>query len=45
MAHIGDLIMKIVVPGCATKQIVNVFQLCSACHAVANHDAKIRNKN
>mmetsp|Transcript_12484 Transcript_12484/g.18200 ORF Transcript_12484/g.18200 Transcript_12484/m.18200 type:complete len:229 (+) Transcript_12484:115-801(+) len=45
LAYIGELITKIVVPGCATKQIVNVFQLCSACHAVAEHDAKSRNKN
>lgn len=27
-------------PGCAMKQIINVFQLTSACHAVASYDAK-----
>jgi CDP-diacylglycerol--inositol 3-phosphatidyltransferase len=28
-------------PGCGMKQIINVFQLTSACHAVASHDAKV----
>jgi CDP-diacylglycerol--inositol 3-phosphatidyltransferase len=27
-------------PGCVMKQIINVFQLTSACHAVASYDAK-----
>lgn len=31
-------------PGCAIKQIVNVFQLCSACAAVASHDAEQRSR-
>jgi len=31
-------------PGCAIKQIVNVFQLCSACTAVAAYDAEQRNE-
>ena len=30
------------VPGCAIKQVVNVFQLSSACTAVAHHDALLR---
>jgi len=30
-------------PACAIKQVVNVFQLCSACAAVASHDAEQRN--
>mmetsp|Transcript_10307 Transcript_10307/g.14562 ORF Transcript_10307/g.14562 Transcript_10307/m.14562 type:complete len:234 (+) Transcript_10307:146-847(+) len=32
------------IPGCVIKQIVNVYQLCSACYAVADHDAKLKNK-
>lgn len=32
------------VPGCAVKQVVNVSQLCSSCYAVAEHDAKQKNK-
>lgn len=31
-------------PGCVLKQVVNVAQLCSACHAVAQHDAQERNQ-
>lgn len=30
-------------PGCVIKQVVNVFQLCSACYAVAECDAIERN--
>ncbi len=44
LVNIGSILLKILVPGCATKQIVNVFQLCSSCYAVADHDAKLRNK-
>lgn len=32
------------IPGCAAKQVVNLMQLLSACHVVAEHDAKERNK-
>lgn len=32
------------IPGCAIKQIVNVYQLCSACYAVAENDATLKNK-
>lgn len=41
---VGGHLLKLLIPGCAVKQIVNVFQLCSACYAVADHDAKLRNK-
>ncbi len=44
LVTIGSTLLKILVPGCATKQIVNVFQLCSSCYAVAEHDAKLKNK-
>jgi len=53
LAHADDGLLKIVVssilkicvPGCAIKQIVNVFQLCSACNAVAEYDAQMKNKS
>jgi len=32
------------IPACLVKQVVNVFQLSSACHAVATHDAKLKNR-
>ncbi|KAL7536875.1 hypothetical protein ACHAXR_008413 [Thalassiosira sp. AJA248-18] len=32
------------VPACSVKQVVNVSQLCSSCYAVAEHDAKQKNK-
>jgi len=32
------------IPGCAIKQIVNVYQLCSACYAVADHDAQLKTR-
>jgi len=32
------------VPACVVKQVVNVSQLCSSCYAVAEHDAKEKNK-
>ncbi len=31
-------------PACAVKQVVNVSQLCSSCYAVAEQDAKMKNK-
>eukprot|EP00558_Chaetoceros_sp_UNC1202_P004649 CAMPEP_0197239118 /NCGR_PEP_ID=MMETSP1429-20130617/5632_1 /TAXON_ID=49237 /ORGANISM="Chaetoceros sp., Strain UNC1202" /LENGTH=236 /DNA_ID=CAMNT_0042698463 /DNA_START=49 /DNA_END=759 /DNA_ORIENTATION=+ len=40
-----EILWKICIPGCATKQIVNVFQLCSACRAVADHDAQLKSKS
>ena len=33
-----------VAPGCFLKQLVNVMQLTSACYAVAEHDAKLKNE-
>ncbi|KAL7432052.1 hypothetical protein ACHAXM_002901 [Skeletonema potamos] len=39
-----EYFLMISIPACITKQIVNVSQLCSACHAVAAHDAEQKNK-
>lgn len=36
-------LLRMVLPGCIMKQIVNVFQLTSACTAVASKDALERN--
>eukprot|EP00537_Pseudo-nitzschia_pungens_P014737 CAMPEP_0172401486 /NCGR_PEP_ID=MMETSP1061-20121228/50434_1 /TAXON_ID=37318 /ORGANISM="Pseudo-nitzschia pungens, Strain cf. pungens" /LENGTH=220 /DNA_ID=CAMNT_0013135137 /DNA_START=84 /DNA_END=746 /DNA_ORIENTATION=- len=36
--------MWLVVPGCFLKQLVNVMQLASACYAVAEMDAEMKNK-
>jgi CDP-diacylglycerol--inositol 3-phosphatidyltransferase len=33
-----------VLPGCILKQLVNVMQLASACYAVAQYDAEMKNK-
>ena len=41
---LASCILKICIPGHVMKQIVNVFQLCSACAAVAEHDAKEKTK-
>lgn len=35
------LLFYLVLPGCVMKQVVNVFQLSSACYLVAAQDAKI----
>lgn len=32
------------VPACVIKQLVNVSQLCSACHVVAKHDARAKDQ-
>ncbi len=40
-----DILLKICVPGNVMKQIVNVFQLCSACNVIAEHDAQMKNKS
>jgi hypothetical protein len=40
----GKMFLCIAVPACATKQIVNVSQLCSSCYAVAEYDAKINSE-
>jgi|Transcript_29470 CDP-diacylglycerol--inositol 3-phosphatidyltransferase len=39
-----EYFLMISIPACITKQIVNVSQLCSACHAVAAYDAEQKNK-
>jgi CDP-diacylglycerol--inositol 3-phosphatidyltransferase len=39
-----NLGLKLFLPACVVKQIVNIFQLTSACHAVASNDADVRNK-
>mmetsp|Transcript_22847 Transcript_22847/g.21971 ORF Transcript_22847/g.21971 Transcript_22847/m.21971 type:complete len:237 (-) Transcript_22847:71-781(-) len=36
-------LLLVCIPGCATKNIVNLFQLSSACAVVAQHDANVRN--
>ena len=38
-----EKILFLCVPACAIKQIVNIFQLFSACHAVASYDAQLKN--
>lgn len=40
----GKTFLCIAVPACATKQIVNVSQLCSSCYAVAEYDANMKNE-
>jgi len=37
-------LLRLCVPGLIIKNIVNVFQLTSACSAVAQHDANLRNE-
>ncbi|KAG7353269.1 CDP-alcohol phosphatidyltransferase [Nitzschia inconspicua] len=37
-------ILCLVIPGCFMKQLVNVMQLASACYAVAQYDAEVKNK-
>ena len=44
LLKIGSNILKLVIPGCVTKQIVNVFQLTTSCFQVAEYDAKNANK-
>lgn len=38
-------ILWAVIPGCVMKQIVNISQLTSACYAVAQYDADMKNKS
>ena len=40
----GDGMLVVCAPACAVKQVVNIFQLTSACHAVASYDAKQKNQ-
>mmetsp|Transcript_9040 Transcript_9040/g.19268 ORF Transcript_9040/g.19268 Transcript_9040/m.19268 type:complete len:227 (-) Transcript_9040:129-809(-) len=39
-----EYFLMLSVPACATKQVVNVSQLCSSCYAVAANDAALKNK-
>ena len=32
-------------PACALKNVINVVQMCSACYAIAENDAEVRNSN
>lgn len=43
LATVNTVLLYSCLPGCVTKQVVNVAQLTSACHAVAAHDAHTRN--
>lgn len=39
-----SIILKLCLPGFVIKQIINIFQLCSSCHAVASNETTIYNK-
>lgn len=41
---LASRLLQLCIPGCAMKQIVNVFQLTTSCYAVAQDDAQKRNK-
>ena len=43
LATINTALLYACLPGCVMKQVVNVAQLTSACHAVAAYDAHERN--
>ena len=38
------VVLWVVAPGCFLKQLVNAMQLISACYAIAEHDAKLKNE-
>lgn len=40
----AEYFLMVTVPACTVKQVVNVSQLCSSCYAVAEYDAKQKNK-
>ena len=40
LSSLVHVLAAVCAPGCLMKQVINVFQLTSACHAVATHDAK-----
>jgi hypothetical protein len=42
---VADWVLKMCIPGCIMKQIVNVFQLTTSCNAVAKDDAHKKNKS
>lgn len=39
-----EYFLMVSAPACAVKQVVNVSQLCSSCYAVAEQDAKVKNR-
>jgi CDP-diacylglycerol--inositol 3-phosphatidyltransferase len=41
----GEWFLYLAIPACVVKQIVNMSQLCSSCYAVAEYDAKTKNKS
>lgn len=43
LVDIIHVLLAFCVPGCIAKQVVNVAQLCSACHTIAAWDAQQRN--
>ena len=43
-ANVLDIVLATCIPGCIAKQAVNVMQLTSACHTIAQYDADQRNK-
>jgi len=43
MRTLASNFLYVCAPGCTVKQIVNIFQLTSACNCVANNDAKQKN--
>jgi len=45
LQQIARVLLKLCIPGCTVKQIVNVFQLTTSCNAVAEHDAQAKNKS
>lgn len=44
LKDVVSILLKVCIPGNFMKQVVNVFQLCSACDAVAEYDAQLKNK-
>lgn len=45
LSKLSHVVLLICIPGCATKQVVNVFQFASSCKIVAEHDAETITKN
>jgi CDP-diacylglycerol--inositol 3-phosphatidyltransferase len=44
LSNVLNTVLAICIPGCIAKQCVNVMQLTSACHTIAQYDADQRNK-
>jgi len=45
LQQVASVLLKVCIPGCTVKQIVNVFQLTTSCYAVAEYDAQMKNKS